>query len=146
FSDGRIVVAARARVADREATITVRLTLGRAPGNPQRLRAYVRSVRAYGFLPAPVPLLGMGLLYALGGSSEPESPMLIEGLDVAELNPLELLLWHALPPAGWRMPRYRESTPTQLTIAGGKLMLSFGSGDAIAEEKAAEDAHTRAAE
>jgi len=59
--DGRVLVAARARVADREATITVRLQLGRAPGDRQRLRVYVSSVRVYGFLPAPAPLLGMGL-------------------------------------------------------------------------------------
>ena len=116
-----MVVAARARVADREATITVRLTLARAPGNPQRLRAYVRSVRAYGFLPAPMPLLGMGLLYAVGGSAEAEVRRWRSSTAwmSLELNPLELLLWRALPPAGWRMPSYRATAPTQLVVGGG---------------------------
>jgi tetratricopeptide (TPR) repeat protein len=146
LADGRIVVAARARVADRDATITVHLTLGRAPANPQRLRAYVRSVRAYGFLPAPVPLLGMGLLYALGGSTEADAAVRLDGVDVAELNPLELLLWHALPPAGWRMPRFKGSTPTQISLGGGRLQVSFGTGDPVPDEKLAEDVHVRAAE
>jgi tetratricopeptide (TPR) repeat protein len=146
FAEGRAVISARARVADREATITVHLTLGRAPDNSQRLRAYVRAVRAYGFLPAPVPLLGMGLLYALGATTEAEAPLKLDGIDVVEANPLELLLWHALPPFGWRMPRYRESTPTELLIGGGKLQLSFAAGHPISDEKQGEDVHARAAE
>src|SRR6185295_10177828 len=77
--DGVIVVAARARVADREATITVRLVIARAPSDVQKLRVYVASVRAFGYLPAPAPLLGMGLLYALGAA--PDGPVSLLGLD-----------------------------------------------------------------
>jgi tetratricopeptide (TPR) repeat protein len=142
--DGRVLVAARARVADREATVTVRLSVG--SGSGQMLRAYVASVRMYGFLPAPAPLIGMGLLYSLGASADAESAARLDGLDVAEVNPLELLLWKMLPPAGWRMPRFADATTTTMHIGDGRMLLRFGAGDPVPVESHLEDVHRRAAE
>ena len=62
--------------------------------------------------------------------------MLLDGIDRLELNPLELFLWSALPPAGWRLPSYRGAQLTVVRIerepgraavrrrAGGKRALA----------------------
>lgn len=64
LAKGRIELSARARVGDHEAALTARVTL--EPAGGQRLVARIGDVRLYGFLPAPAPLVGLGIAVGLG--------------------------------------------------------------------------------
>ena len=108
LAKGRIELSARARVGDSQASLTARVTL--EPAGGQRLVARIADVRLYGFLPAPAPLIGLGIAVGLGAEPDGKSHALaVRGTGELSLNPLELLLWRALPPAGWRLPRYRHA-------------------------------------
>ncbi|HEY2745069.1 MAG TPA: hypothetical protein VGL86_10620, partial [Polyangia bacterium] len=91
---GRIELMARARVGDSVAAVTARVTLEAAGG--QRLVARLGDVRLYGFLPAPGPLVGLGIAVGLGAEPDGRGETLsVRGTGELSLNPLELLLWRA---------------------------------------------------
>jgi hypothetical protein len=111
---GALTLTARARVGEHEATVTARVHVASAGG--QRLRLRLDDVRLYSRLPAPGPLVGLGVAFGLGAESENGSahPITVRGVGDVTLNPLELLLWRALPPAGWRLPRYQDAALTDV--------------------------------
>ena len=120
IADGRIELSARARVGDSEAALTARVTL--EPAGGQRLAARIGDVRLYGFLPAPAPLIGLGIAVGLGAEPEGKGhPLSVRGTGELSLNPLELLLWRALPPAGWRLPRYRHAALVEASVGDGVI-------------------------
>jgi tetratricopeptide (TPR) repeat protein len=132
LADGRVELAARARVGEREASLTARIVLRTDAG--QQVRAYLGDVRLYGFLPAPAPLVALGLALGLGaqtrdgaGNGEATTPRpIVRGLDLVELNPLEIVLWRTLPPAGWRLPRYRDRPLVGAEVGGGRIAIRYG--------------------
>src|SRR6185312_14181483 len=131
LDQGRIELTARARVGDSTAALTARVTL--EPAGGQRLVARMSDVRLYGFLPAPAPLVGLGIAVGLG--AEPEGrgdALVVRGTSELSLNPLELLLWRALPPAGWRLPRYRHAALVEARVDAGAIVLRYGVGAAAA--------------
>jgi tetratricopeptide (TPR) repeat protein len=136
--EGAVAVSARARVGERETALTARLRL--CPDG-QRLQVFVDEVRAFGFLPAPAPLLAVSLALGLGATSSDgevarpgpaallhhgEPALVLDGIDRITLNPIELLLWHALPPAGWRLPRYRETALADARVRPQGIALTYG--------------------
>jgi tetratricopeptide (TPR) repeat protein len=126
LADGRIELSARARVGDRLAAVTARVTL--APADRQRLVLSIDDVRVYGLLPAPAPLIGLGIALGLGAEAENGTahPLTLHGVSEVYLNPLELLLWRALPPAGWRLPRYEDATLAEARLVEGAIVLRYG--------------------
>ena len=142
---GRIELSGRARIGDNEAAVTARVTV--EPAGGQRLRARIDDVRLYGFLPAPAPLVGLGI--ALGLGAEPDagpSALAVRGVGELSCNPLELLLWRALPPAGWRLPRYGHAALTEARVEEGALYLRYGVAVDPAPAAEAVDEASRAAE
>ncbi|MCU1283119.1 MAG: Tetratricopeptide 4, partial [bacterium] len=128
---GRIELSARARVGGHEAALTARVTLEAAGG--QRLVARLGDVRLYGFLPAPAPLVGLGIAVGIGAEPDGKSHALsVRGTGEISLNPLELLLWRALPPAGWRLPRYRHAALVEARVDDEAVVLRYGVGAAAA--------------
>ncbi len=123
--DGRIELSARAQVGDRAATVTARVTL--APADRQRLVLAIDDVRVYGLLPAPAPLIGLGIALGLGAEAENGTahPLTVRGVGELMLNPLEQLLWRALPPAGWRLPRYEDATLAEARLVDGAIVLRY---------------------
>src|SRR4051812_7103411 len=119
---GRIELSARARVGDKQAALTARVTL--EPAGGQRVVARIADVRLYGFLPAPAPLIGLGIAVGLGAEPDGKSHALaVRGTGELSLNPLELLLWRTLPPAGWRLPRYRHAALIEATVDERAIVL-----------------------
>ncbi|MDB4970575.1 MAG: Tetratricopeptide 4 [Myxococcales bacterium] len=142
---GRIELAARARMGDGTAVVTARVTL--EPAGGQRLRARIGDVRLYGYLPAPAPLVGLGIAFGLG--AEPNGAphaLSVQGTGEVLFNPLELLLWKTLPPAGWRLPRYQEAALLEARVDEGAIVLRYGAGTAAAVEPDLGDEETRAAD
>ena len=126
---GRIELSAQAYVGGHEAALTARVTLEAAGG--QRLVARIGDVRLYGFLPAPAPLVGLGIAVGVGAEPDGKSHALaVRGTGEISFNPLELLLWRALPPAGWRLPRYRDAALTEARVDEGAILLRYGVGAA----------------
>ncbi|HEX8950519.1 MAG TPA: hypothetical protein VF945_01680, partial [Polyangia bacterium] len=145
LASGRVELSARARVGDNEAALTARVTL--EPAGGQRLVARIADVRLYGFLPAPAPLVGLGIAVGLGAEPDGKSDALsVRGTGEVSLNPLELLLWRTLPPAGWRLPRYRHAALTEATIGEDAIVLRYGVGAAAPPSERAPDEELRAAE
>ena len=141
---GRIELSARARVGDHAAALTARVTLAAAGG--QRLIARLDDVRLYGYLPAPAPLVGLGIAVGLGAEPDGRGDTLsVRGTGELSLNPLELLLWRALPPAGWRLPRYRHAALVEASVDEHAIVLRYGTG-AAAAAAAEPDDRLRAAE
>src|SRR5262249_58804739 len=95
----------------------------------------------FGFLPASPPLLGVSLALGLGATSSDaevarpgpaaillngEPALVLDGIDRITLNPLELLLWRALPPAGGRPPRYRQTSLDHARVQPQGIVLRYG--------------------
>lgn len=151
-----VVISGRARVAERETGFSAKLSVWPA-GDGQGVRVYLDELRPFGFLPAPAPLVGLGLLLGLGATPDAESgvqpgpaaltlygqpALALEGIDRVELNALELILWGALPPRGWRLPAYRAAALETVATQPGALVLGYGAGAAasVAEGGAAREA------
>ncbi len=142
---GRIELSARARIGDGVAAVTARVTLEAAGG--QRLVARLGDVRLYGFLPAPAPLVGLGIAVGLGAEPDGRGDTLsVRGTGELSLNPLELLLWRALPPAGWRLPRYRHAALVEASVDENAIVLRYGVGAAAAPPAREPNEPLRAAE
>jgi tetratricopeptide (TPR) repeat protein len=145
-----IELCGRVRVGERETALTARLLV--APlGDGQRLRAFLTDVHVYGFLPAPAPLVGLGLLLGLGATPDPHAGLppgpaalqvhgrpaiAMSGVDVLELHPLELLLWGVMPPSGWRLPAYRAAALSDVRGSGAQLVLAYGGPAAVPDPSA----------
>ena len=109
---GRIELSARARVGDSaggaDRARDARAGGRTAPGRAHHRRAALRVSAGAG------AALGLGIARRArrrAGRQEPRR-WCVDGTGELSLNPLELLLWRALPPAGWRLPRYRHAAPT----------------------------------
>ena len=71
------------------------------------LRALASNIRVHGHLPTPAPVIADRILVALFGATDAagvvERPH-ARGLCDVEIDLVGALLWHLLPPAGWRLP------------------------------------------
>jgi hypothetical protein len=144
LSDGSIILQARARVGDREAPLTARVTL--SPSGPQQLVVRIGDVRAYGYLPAPAPLVGLGIALGLGAQRGNDAALSVRGTGEIALNPLELLLWNTLPPSGWRLPRYAEATLAEARVGNDAIVLRYATGAASPAPPATVDSELRGAD
>ena len=96
----------RARAADglAAADVSFRIQLANAGTH---LRALASHIRVHGHLPTPGPVIADRILAALLGATD--APGVVErpharGLCDVEIDLVGALLWHLMPPAGWRLP------------------------------------------
>jgi tetratricopeptide (TPR) repeat protein len=137
LADGRILLHWRARVGEREAAATARLTLKPDGG---RIALRLEDVRTYAFLGAPGALCGMGLLFGLGAAAADEAvarpgpatlhsygrpALTLYGVDRVELHPLDLLLWETLPRQGWRLPSTQQAGLAEARIEPGRILIRY---------------------
>lgn len=102
--DGFVSVRARAADGLAAADLSFRIQLVHAG---TQLRALASMVRVHGHLPSPGPVIADRILGALLGATD--TPGVVErprvrGLCDVEIDLISGLLWHLMPPAGWRLP------------------------------------------
>src|SRR5690606_37662407 len=102
LNDGFVSVRARAADGLAAADISFRITLGNAG---TQVRALASTIRVHGHLPTPGPVIVDRVVVALLGATDAagvvERPQ-VRGLCDVEIDLVGALLWHVLPPAGWR--------------------------------------------
>ena len=140
----RLQIAGALTVGADRAPFTLALRL-RAGAPPATLTVQIVDLRTYDALPAPAPLVGLALLYALG-ARPPSAPGLdggppsfvLRGIDVMELDAFSVVLWRALLPFGWRLPRTDAKEQPRLEIDGRGLVLAFTGGSTGETDRAAD--------
>ena len=120
----RLTLCARVHLGGREAEVTAVAAISPLP--PRSASLCVYSVRAYGFLPIPAPLVVTALFSALGAESpanrhsaaDLDIPPLIQVRSTAEIriDACDLAMLAILPMYGWRLP---ERSQVQIHVAGG---------------------------
>jgi tetratricopeptide (TPR) repeat protein len=121
-SGSRLTLCARVLLGGHESEITAVALV--SPQPPRSAGLCVYDVRAYGFLPIPVPLVVTALFSALGAESpanlDPEvalPPLLhIRSASDIRIDVCELAMLAILPMHGWRLPERRH---VQIRVAGG---------------------------
>jgi len=124
--DGYISVRARAADGLAAADLSFRIHVVNAGRN---LRALASHIRVHGHLPTPGPVLADRVLAMLLGASD--TPGVVErpsvrGLCDVEIDLIGALLWHLLPPAGWRLPAVREIDLISVRISRGAVVVAYG--------------------
>jgi Tfp pilus assembly protein PilF len=126
LTDGYISV--RARAADGLAAADLSFHIDLVSAGAQ-LRALASTIRVHGHLPTPGPVIADRLLAALTGASDAarssERPCL-RGLCDVELDLVGALLWHVLPPSGWRLPAVSSIELTHIRVARAGLEVAYG--------------------
>ena len=121
--DGYVSLVARVRAGGQVAELTARVYLDAAGS---RLRLLIDEARTYGFLPTPAPLIAHTAITAMLGTNRWSA---IRGLAELELIPLEALLWHTLPPAGWRLPSTSDLVIADVRCQRDEVLLHFGASE-----------------
>ncbi len=121
-------VSIRARAADGLATADVSFRIELVPAGVH-LRAIASHIRVHGHLPTPGPVIADRILVALfaatdvpGMAERPHS----RGLCDIEVDLIGALLWHLMPPAGWRLPATSDVELVHLRIARTGIEVGFG--------------------
>lgn len=126
FGDGYISMRARAADGLAAADISVRVHLVHAGTH---LRALATHIRVHGHLPTPGPVLADRLLATLLGAADAsgvvERPY-VRGLCDVETDLIGALLWHILPPAGWRLPAVSEIDLVHVRVSRAAIEVSYG--------------------
>ncbi|HUJ62293.1 MAG TPA: hypothetical protein VLX92_27490, partial [Kofleriaceae bacterium] len=126
LGDGFVSVRARASDGLATADLSFRVVLVHAGTH---LRALASHIRVHGHLPTPGPVLADRLLGALLGATD--APNVIErpharGLGDVEVDVVNALLWHVMPPAGWRLPAAGDVEVTTIRIQRQAIEIAFG--------------------
>ena len=126
LGDGFLSV--RARAADGLATADVSFRV-QAVCSGTHLRALASHVRVHGHLPTPGPVLADRILCALLGATD--APGIVErphvrGLCDVEIDGVGAVLWHLMPPAGWRLPAVTEIELAHVRIGRTAIEIAFG--------------------
>ena len=146
-------LALRAELGGRVALVTGRVEV--VPREGGGVRAEVRSARAYGFLPVPVPLVFAGLFTALGATAAGQAPgepdaegsngngahggaghglrwwsqgpalLRMPGATALETAAVDLLLYPLLAGRGWRLPERRGVELGRIVTDADQVRLSF---------------------
>ena len=126
IGDGFISVRARAADGLAAADLSFRIQFVNAGAH---LRALATTVRVHGHLPTPGPIIADRVLTALFGATEsagvPERPR-TRGLCDVELDLVGALLWHLMPPAGWRLPAVAGVELTSIRIDRAGIEITYG--------------------
>lgn len=126
LGDGYITVRARAADGLAAADISLRIHLVHAGTH---VRALASHIRVHGHLPTPGPVLADRLLAALLGATDAtgvtERPF-VRGLCDVETDLVGALLWHVLPPAGWRLPAVSEIDLIHVRVSRAGIEVSYG--------------------
>ncbi|MEO8704157.1 MAG: hypothetical protein ABI867_29160, partial [Kofleriaceae bacterium] len=126
LGDGFISVRARAADGLAAADISFRIQLVHAG---KHLRALANTIRVHGHLPSPGPVMADRILSALCGATEAvgvvERPH-VRGLCDVEIDLIGGLLWHLMPPNGWRLPAVSEIELVAIKIARNAIEIAYG--------------------
>jgi lipopolysaccharide biosynthesis regulator YciM len=121
-------VSVRARAADGLATADVSFRV-QVVCSGTHLRALAGHIRVHGHLPTPGPVLADRILCALLGATD--APGVVErpharGLCDVEIDGVAAVLWHLLPPAGWRLPAVADIDLSHVRIGRSAIEIAFG--------------------
>ncbi len=138
--DGYLAVSGRVRDKEQVADITFRVYLTAAAEPRLGLRLIVGEPRLYGFLPTPAPVVAHQLLAGLlcGGTLDGDAT----GLGDVTVTPLDGLLWHTLPAAGWRLPSNTGVELVAARVRRGSIQVSYAAGPPSARATLDDDART----
>ena len=124
--DGFVAVRARAADGLAAADLTFRIQLA---NTGTHLRALASHVRVHGHLPTPGPAIADRILTALLDATDVagvlERPH-VRGLCDVEIDMVGALLWHLMPPAGWRLPATTEVELASVRIGRAAIEIAFG--------------------
>ncbi len=124
--DGFVSVRARAADGLAAADVTFRVHIA---NTGTHLRALASAIRVHGHLPTPGPVIADRILTALLGATDVlgvvERPH-TRGLCDVEVDLIGALLWHLLPPAGWRLPAVAEIELLTVRISRAAIEIAFG--------------------
>jgi tetratricopeptide (TPR) repeat protein len=94
-----------------------------------QLRAIASHIRVHGHLPTPGPVVADRVLDALLGATDeqdlPERPR-VRGLCDVEIDAVGAVLWHLMPPAGWRLPAVSELELVHVRVGRAAIEVHFG--------------------
>ncbi len=125
LNDGYVSV--RARVADGLAASELSFRVLFASAGTH-LRALASNIRVHGHLPTPAPVLADRILVALLGAADAplsDRPS-IRGLCDVEIDVIGSLLWHLLPPAGWRLPAVADIELVSIRVGRAGADVVYG--------------------
>jgi hypothetical protein len=126
IGDGFVSVRARAADGLAAADISLRIQFVNAGAN---LRALATNIRVHGHLPTPGPIIADRVLTALFGATDlanvTERPH-TRGLCDVEIDLVGALLWHLMPPSGWRLPAVTAIDLTSVRLGRGGIEISYG--------------------
>ncbi len=93
------------------------------------LRALASSVRVHGHLPTPGPVIADRVLVALLAATD--APNVVErpharGLCDVEIDLVGAVLWHLLPPAGWRLPAVNDIELVGIRLGRSAIEAAYG--------------------
>ncbi|MEO8845923.1 MAG: hypothetical protein ABI591_09085 [Kofleriaceae bacterium] len=124
--DGFVAVRARAADGLAAADLTFRIQVA---NTGTHLRALASHIRVHGHLPTPGPAIADRILTALLGATDAvgvvERPH-VRGLCDVEIDLVGALLWHLMPPAGWRLPAVSEVELLSVRIGRAAIEIAFG--------------------
>jgi Tfp pilus assembly protein PilF len=124
--DGFIAVRARAADGLAVADLTFRIHVA---NTGTHLRALASHIRVHGHLPTPGPVIADRILTALLDATDSagvvERPH-VRGLCDVEIDLVGALLWHLMPPAGWRLPAVSEIELLSVRIGRAAIEIAFG--------------------
>ncbi|MEO6774463.1 MAG: tetratricopeptide repeat protein [Kofleriaceae bacterium] len=124
--DGFIAVRARAADGLAVADVTFRIQVA---NTGTHLRALASHIRVHGHLPTPGPVIADRVLTALLDATDSagviERPH-VRGLCDVEIDLVGALLWHLMPPAGWRLPAVSEIELVSVRIGRAAIEIAFG--------------------
>ena len=124
--DGYVSVRARAADGLAAADISLRIHLVNAGTH---LRALASHIRVHGHLPTPGPVLADRVLGAILGAADAtgviERPF-VRGLCDVEIDLIGALLWHLMPPAGWRLPAVSDIDLVHVRVTRAGIEVSYG--------------------
>ncbi len=126
LNDGFVSVRARAADGLAAADLSFRIQLVHAGTS---LRALASVIRVHGHLPSPGPVIADRILAALLGATD--TPGVVErprvrGLCDAEIDLISGLLWHLMPPAGWRLPSVSNIELVSIKIGRASIEIAYG--------------------
>ncbi|HUS27749.1 MAG TPA: hypothetical protein VMZ53_04555, partial [Kofleriaceae bacterium] len=121
-------VSFRARAADGLAAADLSFRVHLVTSGTQ-LRALASHIRVHGHLPTPGPIVADRILTALLGASDAQGVVErphVRGLCDVEIDLVGALLWHLMPPAGWRLPAIGEIDLVHVRISRAAIDVAYG--------------------
>ncbi|MCW5805189.1 MAG: hypothetical protein KIT31_22650, partial [Deltaproteobacteria bacterium] len=125
-ADGYVSIRARATDGLAAADLSFRIQL---VSSGSHLRALASTVRVHGHLPTPGPVIADRIMACLLGATEVrgvvERPH-ARGLCDVEADLVGALLWHLMPPSGWRLPAVADIELVAIRATRGLVEIAYG--------------------